>query len=102
MVKKKRRVIETFEFKLKHKLEEKNFIKYIDKSQKFFEKQPGYEHRLITHDGVKWSDQIQWRNEDYAKDARKLSKRDENCIEFYDAINTKTSSTKMPELVKMY
>lgn len=104
MAKKKRRVIETMLFKIKEKVSEEELKKASDKAQKFFEKQEGYEHRMILEDmkNKKFKEEVQWRNEDYAKKARLDSKKEESCKEYYELIKPKTTIIKHLELVKMY
>lgn len=102
MVKKKKRVIEIFKFKLKNNVKIEEFIKYSDKVQKFFEKEEGYEHRLMLKDKQFLIEQIQWRNEDYAKMARNLSKKSKEFEEYYNSIIPKSMKIFHPELVKMY
>ena len=104
MVKKKRRIIETMEFKIKPNLGEEEIKKASDRAQKFFEKEEGYEHRMILEDPKtkKWKEEIQWRNEDYAKSARTKSKKEEICKDYYDSIIQKSIKINHIELVKMY
>ena len=102
MVKKKRRVLEIFEFKVKGSLDEENIKRLSDKFNKFVEMQPGFEHRMILKDGAKWMDMIQWRNVDYAKSARKEAKKSEDCKDFFNIISEKSVKMVYPELVKMY
>lgn len=104
MVRKKKRVIETIEFKTKEEINEEEIKIVSDKAQKFFEKQSGYEHRMILQNtqNKKWREEVQWRNEDYAKEARKNSKKSEKCKEYYNSINPKTIKMNYFELTKMY
>jgi len=104
MVKKKRRVIEIVEFKLKQGREEADLKKTSDKAQKFFEKQPGYEHRLIlrTKNKNHYLEQVQWRNEDHAKIARKEMETSDECKDFIKMISQASIKTTHPELIKMY
>ena len=104
MVKKKRRVIEIIEFKLKSGRDEDTFKKVSDKAQKFLEIQPGSEHRIILRKKDKnfYQDQVQWRNEDYAKIARKNSETAEEFEDYYNMISRASIKTTHPELIKMY
>ncbi|MDA3836191.1 MAG: hypothetical protein PF542_01075 [Nanoarchaeota archaeon] len=104
MVKKKRRVIEIIDFKINDGVTEEKVKKESDKVQAFLQEQPGYEHRLITNDAKtgKWQEQTQWRNLDYAQEARKKSKQSEDCKDYYNIIRPRTIKISYPELVKMY
>lgn len=102
MVKKKRRVLELTEFKIKGSHEEEEVKRASDKANKFIEKQPGFEHRMILKDKTKWLDAIQWRNVDYAKQARKEMKKSEECKDYLKLISEKSIHSNFPELIKMY
>jgi len=102
MVKKKRRVLELTEFKVKGTSEEDEVKKASDKANRFIEEQPGFEHRMILKDKSKWLDAIQWRNIDYAKKARKEMKKSEKCEDYLKLISEKSIRSDFPELVKMY
>ncbi|NCN87084.1 hypothetical protein GW932_04575 [archaeon] len=102
MVKKKRRILEITTFKIKQKLNEEEFKKISDKFHKFIEKQIGFEHRMILIENNKWYEIIQWRNIDFAKDASKKAKKENECKEYFEAIIPKTAHSIYPELVKMY
>lgn len=102
MVKKKRRILEITEFKTKHNIDEKEFIKFSDKFQKFISEQNGFEHRMILIEKGRWIEAIQWRNVDNAKDAIKKAKKSEECKEYFENINEKSINSMYPELVKMY
>lgn len=104
MVKKKRRIIEMVEFKVKQGREEEDIKKSSDKAQKFYEKQPGFEHRLLlrTKNKNQYFEQVQWRNEDHAKIARKEAESSEECKDFLGIISKSSVKISHPELVKMY
>lgn len=102
MVKKKRRVLEITEFKIKTPNEEEELRKTTDKANKFFEKQKGFEHQMILRDKTKFFNMIQWRNIDNAKDALKEAKKSEECKDFFEIIRPNSIKSVYPELVKMY
>lgn len=102
MVKKKRRVLEITEFKIKGNREEEEIKKQTDKLNKFLEKQEGFEHQMTLRDGSKFFNMIQWRNVDYAKLALKEAMKSEECKEYFEIINPNSIKSTYPELVKMY
>ncbi len=103
MAKKKRRVIELTEFKTKNNIPEKEFLKISSKIQKFLEDQPGFEHRMLVFDmKSKWTEIIQWRNVDYAKEARSKLKEAPEGKQYFKNISPKTIKSIYPELIKMF
>lgn len=103
MVKKKRRIIEITQFKAKGSPEEKDFIKNSIKIQKFLEDQAGFEHRMLLHNMKNtWTEIIQWRNVDYAKESKLKLKKSPEGIEYFNSISEKTIKSVYPELAKMF
>lgn len=102
MVKKKRRVLEIVEFKLKPSYGEEQIKRASDKANEFIELQPGFEHRMLLNSKAKWFEFTQWRNDDYAKDARKKIKESEECKDMIGMISPVSVKITHPELIQMY
>lgn len=102
MVKKKRRVIEIVEFKLKPNYKEEQIKRASDKANSFIESQPGFEHRMLLNLKSKWFEFTQWRNDDFAKDARKKIKVSPECKDMIGMISPVSIKVSHPELVQMY
>jgi len=102
MVKKKRRVLEIIEFKLKPSYSEEQIKRASDKANSFIELQPGFEHRMLLNLRAKWFEVTQWRNEDYAKDARKKVIESVECKDMVGMTSNASIKIIRPELVKMF
>lgn len=102
MVKKKRRVIEIVEFKLKPSYKEEHLKRASDRANSFIEQQEGFEHRMLLNLKSRWFEHIQWRNEDAARKARKAIQTSEKCADMLKMISPVSVKITHPELVKMY